>query len=119
SPRRMEQLSYEDALRVAGQLIQPKAVACLEKHRATCEVAALASPTHSYICTGPTRIAEASPSTKAPRKGGFLLGCWTVGFGVYQRLMANKEAFCVLGLLVRDRKKHEAQGIPLELLHTK
>jgi homoserine dehydrogenase len=118
-PRRLEQLSYEDALRVAGQLIQPKAVAYLEKHRATCEVAALASSTHSYICTGPTRIADDPPSTKTTPEGVVLLGCGTVGLGVFQRLMANPEAFRVLGVLVRDRKKHAAEGIPAELLHTK
>jgi homoserine dehydrogenase len=118
SPRKLEQLSYGDGLRVAWQLIQPKAVAYLEKHRATCEVAALASPTHSYICTGPTRI-QGNPQTKTPRKGVVLLGCGTVGLGVYHRLVANPEAFCVLGVLVRDCKKHEAEGIPFELLHRK
>jgi homoserine dehydrogenase len=116
SPRRLEQLSYEEAPR---QLIQPKAVAYLEKHRATCEVAALASPTHSYISSGPTRIAEDPPSTKTSPKGVVLLGCGTVGFGVYQRLRANTEAFRVLGVLVRNPKKHEAEGIPLQLLHSK
>jgi homoserine dehydrogenase len=119
SPRRLEQLSYEEAPRVAGQLIQPKAVAYLEKHRATCEVAALASPTHSYICSGPTRIAEDPPSTRTSPKGIVLLGCGTVGFGVYQRLTANPGAFRVLGVLVRNPKKHEATGVSLELLHTK
>lgn len=40
-PRRLAQLSYENALQVAGKLIQPKAVAYLERHRSTCEVAGL------------------------------------------------------------------------------
>jgi homoserine dehydrogenase len=118
-PRRLAQLSYENALQVAGKLIQPKAVAYLERHRSTCEVAGLASPTHSYICAGPTRLAEDPRSTKALPKAVVLLGCGTVGFGVYQRLLANREHFDVLGVLVHDRKKHEAAGVPLELLHTK
>ena len=118
-PRRFAQLSYENAIQVAGKLIQPKAVSYLERHRATCEVAALASPTHSYICAGPTLVAEHRRSTKAPPKAVVLLGCGTVGFGVYQRLLANRGDFDVLGVLVHDRKKHEAAGVPLELLHTK
>jgi homoserine dehydrogenase len=118
-PRRFAQLSYENARQVAGKLIQPKAVAYLERHRATCEVAALASPTHSYICAGPTLVAEHPSSTKAPPKAVVLLGCGTVGFGVYQRLLANPEHFDVLGVLVHERKKHEAASVPLELLHTK
>jgi homoserine dehydrogenase len=118
-PRRLAQLSYENALQVAGKLIQPKAVAYLERHRSTCEVAGLASPTHSYICAGPTRLADDPRSTKALPKAVVLLGCGTVGFGVYQRLLANREHFDVLGVLVHDRKKHETAGVPLELLHTK
>src|SRR5258708_16656830 len=41
-PRRFAELHYQDALRVAGKLIQPKAVSYLAKHHANCEVAALA-----------------------------------------------------------------------------
>jgi homoserine dehydrogenase len=118
-PRRFAQVSYENALQVAGKLIQPKAVAYLKRHRSTCEVAGLASPTHSYICAGPSRLAEDPRSTKALPKAVVLLGCGTVGFGVYQRLLANREHLDVLGVLVHDRKKHEAAGVPLELLHTK
>jgi aspartokinase len=77
-PRRLAQLSYENALEVAGKLIQPKAVAYLEKHRATCEVAALASPTHSYICAGPTRLAE-DPSRIREGPLASAVPSWTCG----------------------------------------
>ncbi len=55
-PRRFAELNYADALRVAGKLIQPKAVEYVRAHRATCEVASLASPFCTLIHEGATRI---------------------------------------------------------------
>ena len=115
-PRRFAELHYQDALRVAGKLIQPKAVSYLAKHNADCEVAALALP---YA----TRVygADTARATLLPNRGPVdvvILGCGTVGFGVYQRLRANPELFRVIGVLVRDRARHEAAGVPAALLHT-
>ncbi|HXQ00095.1 MAG TPA: hypothetical protein VN845_08525 [Solirubrobacteraceae bacterium] len=116
-PRRFRTLNYETALEVAGQLIQPKAVAFLEKHRASCEVAALTSRSHSLVGPGPTEISASEAARLAPKEI-VILGLGTVGFGVYQRLIANPDRFRVRGILVRDRKKHEALIVPRELLHT-
>jgi homoserine dehydrogenase len=55
-PRRFAELNYADALRVAGKLIQPKAVEYIRAHRAACEVAALASPFCTRVHEGPTKI---------------------------------------------------------------
>jgi len=126
-PRRLAQLSYACALEVASQLIQPKAVAHLKRHNATCEVAALSSSTQSLISNEPRRVAEPAPAVRdasvrsvAQRQlAVVLLGLGTVGSGVYQRLIANGDRFRVLGILVRDRAKHHVPGIPLELLHSR
>jgi homoserine dehydrogenase len=48
-----------------------------------------------------------------------LLGLGTVGFGVYQSLLANPEDFKVAGVLVRDRGKYERQGVPETIVHTR
>jgi len=126
-PRRLAQLSYECALEVASQLIQPKAVTHLKSHNATCEVAALASPVQSLISSESRQVADPAPSARdAPdwsvaqqRRTVVLLGLGTVGSGVYQRLIANGDSFRLLGILVRDRAKHHVPGIPLELLHSR
>ncbi len=115
-PRRYAQLHYQDALRVAGKLIQPKAVSYLATHHANCEVAALALP---YA----TRVHGAGTVHAAPRPNRtplevVILGCGTVGFGVYQRLCANPDLFRVIGILVRDHARHEAAGISSALLYT-
>jgi len=47
-----------------------------------------------------------------------LWGMGTVGFGVYQRLLANPDAFEVVGCLVRDRAKYLELQVPDALLHS-
>lgn len=114
-PRRFAALDYEDALRVAGKLIQPKAVDTLRSQGTSCEVAALALPYHTLVHAGSTQRAPSSPPN---RLDVVILGLGTVGFGVYQRLCANPDQFRVVGILVRDRAKHGAAGVPPALLST-
>jgi len=116
-PRRFEQLHYDDALAVAGKLIQPKAVAYLREQQICAEVAALAHPYQTLIHGGRTMTAGATST--APRVDVVVLGCGTVGFGVYQRLRAQPAHFRVIGVLVRNRVKHEEAGVPEDLLHTR
>lgn len=114
-PKRFATLNYSDALKVAGKLIQPKAVAFLERHQAQAEVAALSCSYQTVVHGGSTEIGGSIPSQRCDV---VLLGLGTVGFGVYQRLMSFPEHFRVLGALVRDPEKHKAAGVPSELLHT-
>jgi homoserine dehydrogenase len=114
-PKRFATLNYADALKVAGKMIQPKAVAFLERHQARAEVAALARPYQTVVHGGDTELARGAPG---PVCNVVILGLGTVGFGVYQRLLAFPEQFRVLAILVRDRKKYENAGVPTELLHT-
>jgi homoserine dehydrogenase len=114
-PRRFTEIGYEDALRVAGKLIQPKAVEYLRSRGTCCEVAALALHHHTLVHAGPTH--RAAPS-QSKRLDVVILGLGTVGFGVYQRFCANPDQFRVIGVLARERARHEAAGVPPEILHT-
>ncbi len=114
-PRRFAALHYPDALRVAGKLIQPKAIAFLQTHQACADVAALALPYQSVVHGGDTELAQGLASQQCDI---VILGLGTVGFGVYQRLLAFPDQFRVLGALVRDRRKYEEAGVPTKLLHT-
>jgi homoserine dehydrogenase len=114
-PRRFAELGYDDALRVAGKLIQSKAVEYLRSHNASCEVAALALPYHTAVHPGLTLWADPFP----PRRiDVVILGLGTVGFGVYQRLRVDPDHFRVTGILVRDGSRHEAAGVPRALMYT-
>jgi homoserine dehydrogenase len=115
-PRRYAQLNYQDALRVAGKLIQPKAVSYLARNHAGCEVAALALPYATQVHGAGTAHGTSTPN-RTPLEV-VILGCGTVGFGVYQRLCANPDLFRVIGVLVRERARHEAAGVPSALLYT-
>jgi homoserine dehydrogenase len=75
-PRRFRQLDYADALRVAGPLIQPKAVSFLRERGACAEVAALARGYESTVHSGATQLAAVAP-VQALRV--LLLGLGTVG----------------------------------------
>jgi homoserine dehydrogenase len=114
-PRRFAALGYEDALRVAGKLIQSKAVEHFRAHGTSCEVAALARPYHTLVHPGATRRADPLPPK---RIDVVILGLGTVGFGVHQRLCAHPDQFRVIGILVRERARHEAAGVPTDLLYT-
>ena len=115
-PRRFAALGYADALRVAGPLIQPKAVSYLAANGTSAEVTALAVPHKSIVHAGSTVHADRMPETPARRV--LILGLGTVGFGVYQRVLAMPQWFTPVGALVRNRAKHEAANVPGELLHT-
>jgi homoserine dehydrogenase len=112
-PRRFAELSYTDALRVAGKLIQAKAVSFLQAHQGHAEVAAIARPYQSLVHAGTTSWA-ARPRT-APVKV-VLLGLGTVGHGVYQRLLHFSDQFTLQAVLVRDRDKYQDAGIEKHLI---
>jgi homoserine dehydrogenase len=114
--RRFETLSYRDALRVAGRLIQPKAVRYLQEQGASVEVAALTRGFESKVQNGESRYAG-SLSERPPMKT-VLLGLGTVGLGVYQRLLANPDHFVVTGCLVRNRAKYESIVVSSDRIYT-
>ena len=113
-PRRFTTLNYTDALHVAGPLIQPKAVAYLSEHGDRAEVAALARSYESAVHSVATELCT---SQAAQPLKVLLLGLGTVGFGVYQRLLGNRDHFEVVGALVRECAKYERLGVPVKLLH--
>ena len=112
--RRFAKIDYRTAVEKAAPLIQPKAVRFLERQSESAEVAGLASCYETIIGRGENKIVD---SDTAPRSKVVLLGLGTVGFGVYRRLRALSQHFRVIGALCLDPAKHEAEGVPPELLH--
>jgi homoserine dehydrogenase len=118
-PRRFTQLNYIEALRVAGRLVQPKAVSYLKEHGTCAEVAAPFRSHESTVHAGTTQLTGAgATAVSTPPLKILLLGLGTVGYGVYHRLLANPEHFEVAGCLVRDRMKYRQLQFPDNLLHT-
>jgi homoserine dehydrogenase len=114
-PRRFSSLGYEQALALAGPLIQPKAVHFLQRQQRTAEVAALGAAYESHVGFSTTALAQV---LKRPPTRVLLLGLGTVGGGVYRRLASMPDQFRVVGALVRYGSRKDRDGIPEALLHT-
>jgi homoserine dehydrogenase len=112
-PRRFSHVTWDEALRVAGRLVQPKTIRFAHLHRQSFQVTRAGAAHATVVGPGPSRLHAAPPA--APVKV-VLLGLGTVGRGVYERLRAQPERFELVRAVVRDPAKHAASGIPASLL---
>lgn len=114
-PARFERITWEDALRVGGKVVQPKTLRSARLHGQTLEIRAIGSPHATLVGAGPTTLSD----THAPRPLRIaLLGLGVVGGGVYERLASRPDLFEIVRVVVRDRARHAARGVPAHLLAT-
>jgi homoserine dehydrogenase len=114
-PRRFTQVTWDDALRVAGRLVQPKTIRFAHLQRQSFSVTCAGSPHATRVGPGPSLLEAASRA--APLRV-VLLGLGTVGRGVYERLLAQPDRFEVVRAVVRHPARHTATGVPTSLLST-
>jgi homoserine dehydrogenase len=115
APRRFTQVTWDDALRVAGRLVQPKTIRFAHLHRQSFSVTCAGAAQATIVGPGPSRL-ESTVRTTPLRV--VLLGLGTVGRGVYERLAAQPDRFEVVRAVVRDPAGHVAAGVPAPLLST-
>jgi homoserine dehydrogenase len=108
-PRRFLNANYETALRLGGQLIQPKAVRFAEEHGQSFKITSIGANVHTSVGAFKDKVDDASNITRPLRVA--LLGCGTVGGGVYQRLSALPEFFEIVGVVNLDPKKALDNGV--------
>jgi homoserine dehydrogenase len=106
-------VTYQQALRVAEVLVQPKAIEYLQAKGNTATVSALLHQDGTEVGAAMTSTADTTP---APPLKVLLLGLGEVGQGVYQHLQELPEFFKVVGIHVRDVFKHAETGVPRALL---
>ncbi len=110
---RFSSLDYDHARRVCGPAIQKQALDLADSQGITLDIAMLARHHGSTIApTRPARIAH----VEAKRLKVALLGCGTVGAGVYQHLARHDDLFDVCAILVNDLEKKRDVDIPAALL---
>lgn len=110
---RYGRISWEQARLVAGELVQPKALAFAAQRRQTVQVAALGRTEATEIGAfgAPPR-----PAHRPRRLRVALAGCGVVGGGLLQRLARHPEAFEVCAILVQNRHKAREPHVPADLL---
>jgi homoserine dehydrogenase len=110
--RRYQRLSWHDAVRLGGPIVQPRALHFAERERLAFEVASLNSVEVTTV--GGQSTVLASPHFASPRIRVGLLGLGVVGGGVYRALDALP-GFDVVGIAVKDPRK-ERPGVPAALV---
>lgn len=113
-PSRFIQASYDTALRVGGKVVQQKAVRFAAANRLHFSITSIGSSRVTNIGPAVDRL-DSSDNCSAPLRVA-LLGCGTVGSGVYQRLAALPDLFTVTGVGVRKGDRARSTGVPEHLI---
>ena len=110
---RFAEATYETALDIGTKVVQPKAVRHAASRSLRFVVTAIGATDETVIGSHTNRIADSASNT--PLRVA-LLGCGTVGGGVYQRLAGLPDLFTVTGVGTRTASRAQAAGVPEELI---
>lgn len=112
---RFAKASYESAIRLGGELVQRKAVFFAAQHRLKFTITCLGSAAATEV--GPFNDQLDSPARYEPLRIS-LLGCGTVGGGVYQALTDLRDLFTIVGVGTRTPARANRVGVPSSLITT-
>lgn len=112
-PSRFAQVSYATAARLGGSVVQLKAVRFAEANRLRFLISNVGSGKVTEVGPFNDRLDTAGAHSEPLRVA--LLGCGTVGGGVYQRLAAMPDLFTVIGVGTRTGEGPRAVGAPINL----
>jgi homoserine dehydrogenase len=101
---RFSALSWETAIKVAGPLIQPKALRYAQNRALTFEVGRPNEATSTRV--GHTHDQLAPPAIRSGPLGIALVGCGAVGRGVYEAVRRYPQAFDLQHVVVRELERH-------------
>ena len=110
-------VSYATAARIGGAVVQRKALDFAERHRLRFVVSSAGSDRATEVGPHADSVAIAEPEAQPLQV--VLLGCGTVGGGVYQRLAMLPEVFAVVGVGTRNVEQAIAAGVPAKLINTR
>jgi homoserine dehydrogenase len=111
---RFKQASYETALRVGGSVVQHKAIRFASANKLRFTITRIGSADFTEIGSFVDRIDTTGTSIEPVRIA--LLGCGTVGGGVFERLAALPQLFTVIGVGTRSINRARASGVPDSLV---
>lgn len=111
---RFSRVSYATAARVGGAVVQRKAIEYAEQQRLRFSVSSIGSCRATEVGPYTDSVALSEPPTRPLRVA--LLGCGTVGGGVYQRLAALPDLFSVLAVGTRNVRRAVDSDVPVKVL---
>ena len=117
SAARFVRVSYATAARVGGAVVQLKAIDFAERDRLRFTVSSVGSSRATDVGPHADSVALSDVQLKPLRVA--LLGCGTVGGGVYQRLAALPEIFDVVGVGTRNVDHAIRADVPVRLITTR
>jgi homoserine dehydrogenase len=112
-PLRYAQATYETACRVGGQVVQPKAVRFAASRNLPFSITSIGAAVETEVSNVNDRLASLQADTPPLRVA--LLGCGTVGGGVYERLASLPQFFTVTGVATRDKCRTSTSLVPEHL----
>jgi homoserine dehydrogenase len=110
---RFEQVGYDTAIRLGGPVVQGKAVRFAAANKLRFSITSIGAQNETEV--GPFADRLGSGSSLEPLRVA-LLGCGTVGAGVYERLAALPDLFTVTGVGTRTGVRARAAGVPSVLM---
>jgi len=116
SAARFVRVSYATAAKAGGGVVQRKAIDFAARHRLSFEVSSVGSGRATEVGPYADLVSLSEPEGNPLRVA--LLGCGTVGGGVYQRLAALPEIFHVVGVGTRNIDQAISAGVPGALITT-
>ncbi len=113
-PRRYARMSYEDALRTDGSIVQHKALRFARSVGLGFEVGRLNATRPTSVERGPSRYSDGADRPRPLRVA--LLGLGTVGSGVFELLRGLPQHFELVSVAVRRLCRPRAVALPAGLL---
>ena len=109
---RFAQVSYETAIQL-GPVVQRKAVRFAAANKLRFSITSIGARNKTEVGPFADRFDRSGSFSKPLRVA--LLGCGTVGGGVFKRLMALPDLFTVIGVGSRTGMRAKEAGVPAEL----
>ena len=111
---RFEQVGYDTAIRLGGPVVQSKAVRFAAQNKLRFSITSIGAGRETEVGPFADRL-DGSGSQSEPLRVA-LLGCGTVGGGVFERLAALPELFTIIGVGTRTGTRARAAGVPTHLM---
>lgn len=113
---RFAKVSYETAIRLGGALVQQKAVRFAAEHRLKFTITSIGARASTEVGPSTDRLDVRGTDCEPLRVA--LLGCGTVGGGVYQALTELPDLLTIVGVGTRTAERAALFGAPASLITT-